>query len=208
LNGQSIKAVIFDLGNVLIDFDHRIAAQKISRHCDKADSQIYQLFFDSHLTGLFEEGLISPQEFFLRIKEMLGLAIDYDEFVSIWNGIFFLSTKNLGVYSIARSLRENYKLAALTNVNALHFEYVKRQFPVFDAFHAVFASCDLGMRKPDPLIYTKTIAALGVQAEEVFYTDDRSDLIESANSLGIRGFVFKGVGQLKEDLASAGINID
>lgn len=208
MSSQNIKAVIFDLGNVLIDFDHRIAAEKISQRCDKTGSQIYELFFDSPLTGLFEEGKILPQEFFSKVKETLGLSMDYDEFVPIWNGIFFLSTKNLGVYSIAKSLRENYKLAALTNVNALHFEYVKRQFPVFDAFHAVVASCDLGLRKPDPLIYAKTLNMLGVRPEEVFYTDDRSDLIESANNLGIRGFVFKGVGQLKADLADSGININ
>ncbi len=208
MSNQNIKAVIFDLGNVLIDFDHRIAAQNLSRHCDKTDREIYELFFDSRLTGLFEEGKILPQEFFAQVKETLGLGIDYDAFVPIWNGIFFLSTKNLGVYSIAKSLKENYKLAALTNVNVLHFEYVKRQFPVFDAFHAVVASCDLGLRKPDPLIYTKTLSMLGVNPEEVFYTDDRGDLIESANSLGIRGFVFKGVEQLKEDLANTGVNIN
>jgi FMN phosphatase YigB (HAD superfamily) len=42
---SKIRAVIFDLGNVLIDFDHRIAAKKLSKLTDKTGEEIYNLFF-------------------------------------------------------------------------------------------------------------------------------------------------------------------
>ena len=63
------------------------------------------------------------------------------------------------------------------------------------------------LKKPDVRIYKKALAALGVQPQETFYTDDRPELIESAGRLGIQGFVFRGVEQLKNDLMDAGIEI-
>lgn len=203
-----IKAVIFDLGNVLVDFDHRIASQKITRHCPKEASQIYNLFFDSGITRLFEEGRIPKEEFFNRVKAMLELDLDFSSFLPIWNDIFFLSDKNRAVHALAQNLKKRYLTVLLSNINILHYEYLKENFPVFEAFHKVFASCDIGYVKPDHQIYIRVLSALGVAADEVFYTDDRPELIESAAGLGIRGAVFCGIEQLKIDLVSAGVNIE
>lgn len=209
MDNHNIKAVIFDLGNVLVDFNHRIAAQRISRFTDKTADEIFNLFFDSELTGLFEEGKIAPQDFFLKIKETLNSKLDYNEFVPIWNDIFFLSQKNHNVYNLAKTLRNHYKLALLSNINILHFEYLQKKFPhLFDAFHHIITSYEVGLRKPHPLIYQKTLGALGVLADSVFYTDDRAELVEKAKDLGIRSFHFQDINKLKKDFLSVGINLD
>jgi putative hydrolase of the HAD superfamily len=204
-DNHNIEAIIFDLGNVLIDFDHRIAARRIAYFTNRSAEEIFGLFFDSQLTGLFEEGKISPQEFFSEIKEALNLKLTYDSFVPIWNEIFFLSEKNRAVYHLARELKERYKLVLLSNINILHFDYLKRKFPVFDPFHKIVASYEVGFKKPHPLIYRKIIDILQVSPESIFYTDDRQELIEGANQLGIQGFVFKDVEKLKKDLSDKGI---
>ena len=200
-----MKAVIFDLGNVLINFDHRIAAKKIARFSGKSPEEIFSLFFDSEITGMFEEGKISPLEFFSEVKKLLGADISYQEFLPIWNEIFFLNDENRKVHGLARSLKKNYKVALLSNVNILHFEFVKNKFVSLEAFHSVIASYEVGLRKPHPEIYKKALKSLGVSAEETFYTDDRIELIESAKALGIRGFVYKNSAQLEVDLLSVGI---
>ena len=202
-----IKAIVFDLGRVVVDFDHMISARRISAHCVFSAEQIYQLFFDSPATGLFEEGRISPQEFFAGVRETLRLSIGYDEFVPIWNEIFFLSEQNKVVYSLAKSLQERYTVAMLTNVNVLHLEYLKKNFAVFDPFHHIIASCEVHERKPNTLIYQKALDALGAPAQCVFYTDDRPELIESARALGINSFVFKDAQQLRADLLSNGVDV-
>lgn len=209
MDNHRIEAVIFDLGGVLIDFDHTIAAKRIARLSDKTPEEIFNLFFDSQLTGLFEEGKISSSEFFLRLKGMLNLKINFEEFLPAWNEIFFLSEKNRAVYDLAKVLKPNYKLALLSNINILHFEYIKEKFPLFDAFHHVITSFELGLRKPHPLIYQKALEILKVPcAPCVFYTDDRPELVREAQGLGIKGVVFEGVAQLKRSLADAGININ
>jgi putative hydrolase of the HAD superfamily len=205
---HSIKAIIFDLGNVVVDFDHSRAAKKISRFCKKSPQEIYDFFFESALTILFEQGKITPQEFFAEVKETLGLELSYESFVPIWNEIFFLSEKNRRVYNLANILNKRYKTALLSNVNCLHFEYLKKNFPVFDVFHKVFASCELGAMKPDHYIYKKSLSELGVAPQEAFYTDDRTELIQSAQLLGIKACVFQGVDKLMKDLREAGIEVN
>lgn len=208
MGNNNIKAVIFDLGNVLIDFDHTIAAKKISMFADKTPQEIFNLFFDSGLTDLFEEGKIAPLNFFSEVKKILNLELDYNQFLPIWNEIFFLTEKNQAVYNLAKILKDHYKIALLSNINVLHFEYLKKNFSVFDIFHNIVTSFEVGYRKPDPLIYKKTLDLLKATPQNTFYTDDRAELTEKACRLGIRGFVFRGIEQLKIDLLDSGININ
>jgi len=208
LMNNKIEAIIFDLGNVLIDFDHMLAAKKIIRFTAKSPQEIFNLFFDSGLTGLFEEGKISPQDFFSRVKEMLSLKMDYARFLPIWNEIFFFTERNCAVYNLAKTLKRRYKVALLSNINILHFDYLKKNFPVFDAFHNIITSFSLGLRKPHPLIYEKALDILKVTPQNTFYTDDRAELTTEACTLGIRGFVFRDMQQLKKDLLDNGININ
>lgn len=205
MSNSRIKVVLCDLGNVLVDFNHKRAAQRISGFCARSPLEIYNLFFDSQVTVAFEEGKISPQEFYSKVKEMLDLKLSYDSFVPIWNDIFFLSAGNRKVYALLNKLRADYQTALLSNINILHYEYLKKNFPVFDVFHNRFLSYELGLAKPDKLIYQKVISSLGVSAEEIFYMDDRPELIESASGLGIRGFVFRDVPGLLRDLAGLDI---
>lgn len=200
-----IKVILCDLGNVLVDFNHRIAAQRVSHFCAKDTEEIFKLFFDAQETALFERGKLLPEEFYTRVKELLGLKLSYDSFVPIWNEIFFLSPKNRKVYRLINSLKADYQTALLSNINILHYGYLKKNFPVFDVFHRVFLSYELGLAKPDKLIYREVISRLGVSAEEIFYTDDRPELIESASILGIKSFVFKDAPGLLKDLASLDI---
>jgi len=202
---NQIKAVIFDLGRVLVDFNHLIAADKIMQFTDKGKDDIFNLFFDSCLTKEFEEGQISPEGFFVKVGEALGLQLTYAEFLPIWNEIFFLNKHNTEVHTLAKALRNSYKTALLTNVNILHFEYLKEKFDIFSPFHHIITSFDLKVRKPEATIYRKALEILDVKAQEAFYTDDRPELVLSAKELGIRAFVFTGPEQLKKDLISSGV---
>jgi len=202
---QEIKVLLFDLGRVLVDFDHLRAAQRIAEFCPKTPRQIYDLFFESGSTIAFEAGRITPEDFYLQVKQMLDLKLSYASFEPIWNDIFFLSAKNRSVFGLANALRANYKIALLSNINILHYEYLKKNFPVFGVFDRVFLSFELGLIKPDKEIYNLVVRELGVSPQEIFYTDDRPELVESAKSLGIRGCVFTDFAQLTSDLRSMGI---
>ena len=205
---QAIELILFDLGNVLVDFDFSISAKRIGNFCGKGPKEIFNLFFNSEITCLFEAGKISPVDFFAKVKEMLGLSLSYEAFVPIWNEIFFLSAANRAVYSMVNNLSRSYKTAMVSNIDILHYEYLKKNFPVFNVFHNIFLSYELGLVKPDPAIYQQVLQCLGAEPEAVFYTDDRPELVESARNLGIKAFIFSGALQLEDDLLSVGVNIN
>ena len=202
---QETKVLLFDLGRVLIDFDHLRSAERIAGFCSKTPRQIYDLFFESDATIAFESGKISPEDFYSQVKQMLKLKLSYTSFEPIWNDIFFLSAKNRAVFSLVNNLRANYKTVMLSNINILHYEYLKKNFPVFGVFDKVFLSFQLGRVKPDKEIYNLVIQNLGVNPQEIFYTDDRAELVQSAKSLGIKGCVFTNFDQLTSELKDNGI---
>ena len=205
---KAIEVILFDLGNVLVDFDYTISANRISHFCAKSPGEIVKLFFGSELVTTFEEGLISPEDFFARVKEALDLKLSYKAFVPIWNEVFYLSAKNRAVFNLVNQLRHSHKVALLSNIDTLHYEYLKKHFPVFGVFHKVFASCELKLVKPHQLIYQKALDGLEASPESVFYIDDRPELVNSARELGIKAVVFKEARQLKADLLNSGVSVN
>ncbi len=203
-----IKVVLFDLGKVLVDFNHLRSAERIAHFCALKPQEIYNLFFESPATIAFEAGKITPEDFYLEVKKALDLRLSFESFVPIWNDIFFLSPKNRAVFGLINNLRSNYQTALLSNINTLHYDFLKNNFPVFGVFDQVFLSFELGLIKPDQEIYKKVIAALKVSPEEIFYTDDRPELVASAKSLGLQACVFKDFDQLVSDLKSLKIRFN
>ena len=202
---KEIKAVIFDLGNVLIGFDHTIAVKKILKHTPKKSRDIYDLFFDSDLTQEFEKGKTGTLEFFQQVKTALELKISYGEFLPIWNEIFFSKPES---EDFVGSLNSGIKLALLSNINQLHYEYIREEFSstigLFEP-DKIIPSFRTGFIKPDKEIYDLALKALGVPRESVVYVDDRLDLIEAALSYGIKSIQFKSAKELKQKFQDLGI---
>ncbi|MDO8747566.1 MAG: HAD family phosphatase [Candidatus Omnitrophota bacterium] len=204
-NVKEIKAVIFDLGNVLIGFDHTIAVKKILKHTPKKSRDIYDLFFDSDLTQEFEKGKTGKLEFFKQVQTALELKISYGEFLPIWNEIFFSKPESEDFVS---SLNSGIKLALLSNINQLHYEYIREEFSstigLFES-DKIIPSFRTGFIKPDKEIYDLALKALGVPRESVVYVDDRLDLIEAALSYGIKSIQFKTTQELQQEFQDLGI---
>ena len=184
--------IICDLGNVLINFDHRIAVKRILEYTPKKEEEIYELFFDSPLTGLYEEGKITSDDFFRRVKGFVKLDMERDSFFSIWNDIFFETPINIKMQNFLRSIKSRYKLIMMSNLNETHFEFLKKKMGIFSEFDKLVLSYEVGFRKPAPQIYKCALDFAQTQASRAFYIDDREDLIASAAGLGIKGIVFDG----------------
>ncbi|MEK6568137.1 MAG: HAD family phosphatase [Candidatus Omnitrophota bacterium] len=204
-NVKEIKAVIFDLGNVLIGFDHTIAVKKILKHTPKKSQDIYDLFFDSALTQEFEKGKTGTLEFFKQVQIALELKISYREFLPIWNEIFFSKPES---EDFVASLNSGIKLALLSNVNQLHYEYIREEFSstigLFEA-DKIIPSFRTGFIKPDKKIYDLALKVLDMPKESVVYVDDRLDLIEAALSYGIKSIQFKTAQELRQKFQDLGI---
>ena len=189
---KKYNAIFCDLGNVLINFDHRIAVKKILRHTPKSEKDIYQLFFDSGITKLYEEGKVSSPDFFKKVKDSLELDMDYEAFLPVWDDIFFETALNLKMQDFIKSMKGKYKLAMISNINENHFNFLKKKMSVFKEFDKLVLSYEVGFRKPAREIYDAALKSVDTAASRAFYIDDRDDLIEAASKFGIKGMAFNG----------------
>jgi len=196
---MNVKGFLFDLGNVLIDFDHRIAAEKISFSSQFGKDDIFNLFFESELTEAFEEGKISPEDFFLAIKNQLSLTVDYSQFVKIWNEIFFVSEKNKKCLDLVVAIKKKFPVVMISNINILHYKHIEDQFKIFSYFDRVILSYEEKSRKPKREIYSVAESFLNADPQEIIYADDRVDLVESARHIGYNAFVFKDADGFKNE---------
>jgi glucose-1-phosphatase len=200
--GKRYSVIIFDLGNTLIRFDHNISAKKLATIFSLDQERVRALFFDSDVTRLFEKGFISAKEFYEKVTALLGIKIPYKDFVSIWNDIFW---EDKDACDIARELKSSYRLFLLSNVNKLHYEYIKKNFDIIKIFDEVIASFAVGAMKPQAPMFEDAVKRAGGDKSQVLYIDDREDLIKEANEFGIESIRFEGADKLRETLTERGI---
>ena len=110
--------------------------------------------------------------------------------------------RNVELIDYARSLKNEYKVALLSNVNSR--TYLERRFlpgELDEVFDAVVASGDVNMVKPEPQIYTYTTDRLDVQPEECIMVDDVQEFCDGASSVGIHAIRFESNEQVKREIA-------
>ncbi len=187
-NNKKIKAILFDLGQVILDFDFEPAFRKLSRFTRRSPEQIQAYFYASGLEALYDGGKISSQTFHREVKKALGHTLDYNEFKKIWNNVFTLNPR---VARLIKNLKSRYRLVLISNTNAMHYEYVRIKYPVLSCFDKHILSFKEKARKPDKRIYQTAVKACRARPAEILYIDDREDLIEAAKGLGFHTFTFK-----------------
>ena len=180
-----IRCVISDLGRVIIFFDNNIFFEKIANYCPFSKEEIAELT-SAHLEIVrsFDEGKITPEEFYNQVTKVLQASIDYDSFYSIYNDVFSL---NPPVLEIMQRLKGNYRLVLLSNTDVMRFGFVKKKFPEIMIFDEYILSYEVGSMKPHPQIYREALKRTGVKAEECIFIDDKEENVKIAQRLGING---------------------
>jgi putative hydrolase of the HAD superfamily len=200
---NSIEVIFFDLGNVILPFNHYQIAEKLSRFSKKKkvkDPQsIFSYLFDLKKGAIngYEIGRESSLEFFQHLKEYLQLTITFEEFIPIWNDIFW---EDLEVSEIIRSLKGKKRLGLISNTNSLHMDYISTKFPVIHLFDKWILSHEVGFKKPDVRIFQKAMDWASVEPKKILLIDDMKTHVEVAISLGMQGIHFISTDQLKKEL--------
>jgi glucose-1-phosphatase len=196
------KAIIFDLGRVLVHFDFEFGYRALEGLCHYAAADIPGRIFPTGLVRRFETGLIDSREFYARFSELLGLRVDYARFCEIWSSIF---TETLLPESLFESLAARYRLVLLSNTNPIHFETIRARLPHLRHFHHLVLSYEVKAMKPQPEIFRAAIDLAQCRAEECFFTDDIPEYVEAARALGIDAVPFESQAQIERELRARGI---
>lgn len=198
-----IKAVLLDLGNVIVPIDFRQCHAALGEVCSFPPEEVPRRLRGTGLGERFETGRITPEEFADELCGILGMKADYAQFWDIWSRIFLPQT--LLPEALLEGLRRRQRLLLLSNTNVVHFAMAQERYPLLRHFDGFVLSYEVGAMKPSPAIYREAIARAGCRPEECFYTDDIGKFVDAARQEGMDAVQFLSREQLEAELAARGI---
>lgn len=198
-----LKAIIFDLGKVIVPFDFNRGYAAMAPVCGYPATDIRARIGETDLVQRFEAGGIEPEDFVRQLSEHLQLRTDYAGFCEIWSSIFLPET--LISENLLIGLKKRYRLVLLSNTNAIHFEMIRKNYPLLRHFDATVLSYEVGAMKPSPAIYARAVQDAGCRPEECFFTDDIEAYVEGALRFGIDAVQFQSAEQIERELTARGV---
>ena len=189
---------MFDLGNVLLDFDPERYLENLG-YQGKVKEQLKSEIFKTDEWLMLDRGTIS-QEDAVEIWQQRNpdLRVEITDVMAEWEKILTLKKDSL---EILKSLAaKNYNLYILSNFHEKAFTYVSNKYNFFDYFDGKVISADIGMIKPDPEIYEHLLNKFNLEAGTTLFIDDSQKNIAAAINKGIRVIHFKDAASLKEEL--------
>jgi glucose-1-phosphatase len=202
---RMIEVVYFDLGKVIVDFDHSRAAQELLKVTPLSLKEVMAVFSDGELVSEYETGRLSSQEHYRKVCRRLRMEVSIEKFRELW-GSMFLPDPLLSE-SFLLALKQHYRLMLLSNTNEIHFDFVTQHYPILRVIEEHLLSYRAGCMKPEARIFELAIKKAGVAPENILFTDDRQENIEAAQRAGIQALLFQSETQLKRDMLSRGMAV-
>ncbi len=199
---RKIKAVFFDIGNVLVNFEVRSVARKLAWALRARPLHLARYLWNTDLTDSIERGRIGPRKLFSLVKKEFDYNGNFEEFKHLWCDHFTLEAETAG---ILRRLRKTHKVYLLSNTNALHYGFIKDNYAFPSQVHGAVLSHILHLRKPEAGIYKAALRRARVKAREAVFIDDLPENIAAAKKLGMHGLLYEGPAKLKGHLFALGL---
>ena len=109
-------------------------------------------------------------------------------------------TLDAGFLPCAKALKNRYVIALLSNDISTFSRYLRVYHGIEPLIDAAFISGDLGIRKPNPRIYSIALETLGARPSECIFVDDYPDRVDTARELGICSILFNRAGHVYNGL--------
>lgn len=175
------KTIFFDLGNVLLFFDHKKMCQQAASLSGLPVSDLEEFLFSRG--DLYERGGLSSKRVHEELCHLSQKPIDFSALMVAISDIF---VPNVAVITLAQMLKQlGHRLFILSNTCEAHFTFALREFPFLNDFDGYVLSYEVNARKPEKKIYEKALEIASASPSECFYTDDILTYIEAARSLQI-----------------------
>lgn len=177
-----IKAVIFDVGGVLCDW------QSICREFAGELGMDYKKFLEVFLKFSFDPkigsdlGYMTIDEFFAKLTAALGVPEKSQD----WRKRFVPGFKRIEPsYKLLNELKGKYKLALLTNAKIGLWDEWK-EGSLREYFEAIVDSSEVHILKPDKRIFQILLNRLQLKPEECLFIDDEMKNVDAAKKLGFK----------------------
>jgi len=185
---ESIKNIIFDLGNVIINIDPELSVKAMSQLGFSNFDQSYSLLNQSNLFDLLEKGHISPEQFYKEINLQLKVEVRNETIDKAW-GAMLLDFPKARI-ELLQKLSKKYRLFLLSNTNSIHYHQYNNDlidlfgFDLNSLFEKAYYSFEVGMRKPDVEIFEHVLSDSDLNPFETVFIDDLDKNIDVAGRMG------------------------
>ena len=193
--------IAFDLGNVLIPFDHMKACRAIGAIYSLDPQYVYERIFEGSIVPAFDLGNLSPSGFTQECSNALKVNLNEDELIDAWSNIF---SHDPEMEKLIEELAENADLCLISNTNCWHYNSVLRDFPFVEHFPRKLLSYKIHKLKPDPEVFS--LALRWAQKGQInIFIDDIEENVNSAAAVGFNAILFSGIVTLRESLRRLGV---
>ena len=201
---SSIQAIIFDFGNVLINWDPHNVFNKYFLNDRQA--------IDNFLTEInFKDWNLSQDKGVPFAKGVMQLSAKFPQYAHLiraydenWEeSITGLIPETVEI--LHRLKMAGYKLYGLTNWSAEKFTLIKEKYEAFNLFEDIVVSGEVSLVKPDPLIFRLLLQKIHRQPDECLMIDDSLENIEAAQRMGFVIHHFTSPARLEDYLQKSGI---
>jgi 2-haloacid dehalogenase len=196
----STKAVVFDLGGVLIDWDPRYLYRKLL-----ADEAAVEEFLATVCTPEWNAELDRGRPFAEGVAELVERHPEHAAAIAAYHERWpeMLAGDLPGTVEVLAELRAaGVPLYALTNWSAETFAITRGRFEWLDWFDGLLVSGEERMTKPDPAFFRLLLDRFGLDPGATVFVDDSEANVAAARELGIDAVRFTGPGQLRRELSA------
>ena len=207
-SGTKVRAIIFDIGRVLVRVDIRRAQLGLTKGLSLTPEELWSAIEKDPHWGDWQEGRMTARDWHLNLSKRLGISLNFDQFSQVWNSA--LDPTPIHPDGLFAQLSKSHRLGLLSNTDPIHVAHLESTYSFFRYFPKPVRtySCSVGASKPDPLIFREALRACKVGAEQAVYIDDIAAYVDAARSLGCAGIHFRSPEQLHQDLGALGVKID
>ncbi|MEO8054315.1 MAG: HAD-IA family hydrolase [Acidobacteriota bacterium] len=192
------RALLLDLGNVLVRFDHGLTLARLEK-ATGVSAAAFKPYVFGPLEREFDLGRVDAQTFFRSVEAAAGLPrLADDVWIPAWRDIFFRDERAL---ALLPRLAPDVTPVLVSNTNPLHWDGVLAVAPELPRLLPRRAlSFEIGFAKPDPAHFEAALALADVLPRDAVFADDRAEMVAAARALGIDAFGVRGPGDLEEGL--------
>lgn len=190
-----INNIIFDLGNVLLDFKP-VEYLRTKFDDEEKIQEIFEKIFLSEEWPMLDRGVITEEEAIERICSRSNGNVELIKFVMCnWYEMFTPIEDT--VIALKKLKEKGYKIYYLSNFHMLSFESVTKRYEFFKYFDGGVVSYEEKALKPEEDIYKRLVERYEIHPEESIFIDDIAVNIEGAKKLGFETIHFKSIEDLK-----------
>lgn len=192
-----IKTAIFDLGDVFVNVETGRPVRGLrERFPWISEEKIRECAYHSGMTRRFELGQVDGRTFCHYFRKSMGEDFSYDFFEKTWQEMF---TPIREMIDLLPELKKRYRLVVLSNTDALHIEYIEKEYGFLHHFDSQVFSYEVGLLKPDPAIYRIALERSDTAPHEAVYINDKLENVQAAIALGMEGIQYTGFDRFIEE---------